>query len=184
MDLKRENANIDADTAMGTMLEYGSEGAKAFYDANVIPPEVSKAHREGAIHIHDEDFYALTETSCQIDPITLFHGGFSTGHGYLREPNDIRSYTALACIAIQANQNEMHESQGIPNFDYAMAPGIDKTYRKLYFKSAGPVLAGACIRLSASEQADEMTAAVKEDVGKDVSLGTARRMVKSLLVTW
>ena len=132
---EQEYRGINEDTAMGTMLEYGSEGAKAFYDRNVIPPEISQAHREGAIHIHDKDFYALTETSCQIDPITLFHGGFSTGHGYLREPNDIRSYTALACIAIQANQNEMHESQGIPNFDYAMAPGIDKTYRKAYFSS-------------------------------------------------
>ena len=132
---EQEYRGINEDTAMGTMLEYGSEGAKAFYDRNVIPPEISQAHREGAIHIHDKDFYALTETSCQIDPITLFHEGFSTGHGYLREPNDIRSYTALACIAIQANQNEMHESQGIPNFDYAMAPGIDKTYRKAYFSS-------------------------------------------------
>ena len=27
-DMKRENANIDADTAMGTMLKYGSESAK------------------------------------------------------------------------------------------------------------------------------------------------------------
>ena len=31
-DIKRENANIDGDTAMGTMLKYGSEGAKAFYE--------------------------------------------------------------------------------------------------------------------------------------------------------
>ncbi len=92
---EQEYRGINEDTAMGTMLEYGSEGAKAFYDRNVIPPEISQAHREGAIHIHDKDFYALTETSCQIDPITLFHEGFSTGHGYLREPNDIRSYTAL-----------------------------------------------------------------------------------------
>ncbi|MBQ7793001.1 MAG: anaerobic ribonucleoside triphosphate reductase, partial [Clostridia bacterium] len=29
-DLQRENANVNADTAMGTMLKYGSEGAKQF----------------------------------------------------------------------------------------------------------------------------------------------------------
>ncbi len=40
-------------------------------------------------HRHDMDFYALTETCCQIDLIKLFDGGFSTGHGFLREPNDI-----------------------------------------------------------------------------------------------
>ena len=120
-DLKRENANINADTAMGTMLKYGSEGAKSFYDKYVIPPEIAKAHADGDIHIHDKDFYTLTETCCQIDLIKLFDGGFSTGHGYLREPKDIRSYAALACIAIQANQNEMHGGQSVPNFDYAMA---------------------------------------------------------------
>ena len=76
----------------------------------------------------------LTETCCQIDLLKLFKDGFSTGHGYLREPNDIRSYAALGCIAIQANQNEMHGGQAIPNFDYSMAPGVRKTFRKLYFK--------------------------------------------------
>ena len=30
-DMKRDNANIDGDTAMGVMLKYGSEGAKQFY---------------------------------------------------------------------------------------------------------------------------------------------------------
>ena len=134
-DLKRENANINADTAMGTMLKYGSEGAKSFYDKYVIPPHIAKANANGDIHIHDKDFYTLTETCCQIDLIKLFHNGFSTGHGYLREPKDIRSYAALACIAIQANQNEMHGGQSVPNFDYAMAQGVDKTHSKEYFKA-------------------------------------------------
>jgi len=102
-DIKRENANIDGDTAMGTMLKYGSEGAKQFYEMFVLHPDHAKAHREGDIHIHDLDFLTLTTTCCQIDLKKLFKGGFSTGHGFLREPNDIRSYAALACIAIQSN---------------------------------------------------------------------------------
>ena len=178
---EQEYRGINEDTAMGTMLEYGSEGAKAFYDRNVIPPEISQAHREGAIHIHDKDFYALTETSCQIDPITLFHGGFSTGHGYLREPNDIRSYTALACIAIQANQNEMHESQGIPNFDYAMAPGIDKTYRKAYFSSLRQywqILLGF-----SHDDAMALAEEVKEQLGTDLAL-TRTDAFGEALIQW
>lgn len=131
-DLKRENANIDGDTAMGTMLKYGSEGAKYFIDNYVLPKDISAAHLNGDIHIHDKDFYLLTETCCQIDLIPLFKNGFSTGHGYLREPNSIESYSALACIAVQANQNEMHGGQSLPNFDYAMAPGVKKTFRKEY----------------------------------------------------
>ncbi|NLJ78026.1 MAG: anaerobic ribonucleoside triphosphate reductase [Tissierellia bacterium] len=132
VDIKRENANIDGDTAMGTMLKYGSEGAKRFYDLFVLNPAHSKAHKDGDMHIHDLDFLTLTTTCCQIDIVELFKGGFSTGHGYLREPNDIRSYAALACIAIQSNQNDQHGGQSIPNFDYGMAPGVRKTYRKLY----------------------------------------------------
>ena len=131
-DIKRENANIDGDTAMGTMLKYGSEGAKQFYDMFILDPRHSKAHREGDIHIHDLDFLTLTTTCCQIDLLKLFHDGFSTGHGFLREPNDIRSYAALACIAIQSNQNDQHGGQSVPNFDYSMAPGVKKTYGKAY----------------------------------------------------
>lgn len=133
-DIKRENANIDADTAMGTMLKYGSEGSKYYIDNYILPKDIAAAHIDGDIHIHDKDFYMLTETCCQIDLLHLFANGFSTGHGYLREPNDIRSYAALACIAIQANQNEMHGGQSVPNFDYSMAPGVAKTFRKQYFE--------------------------------------------------
>ena len=131
-DMKRSNANIDGDTPMGTMLQYGSEAAKDYYDKYLLTPEQSRAHREGWIHIHDFDFYALTTTCCQIDLLKLFKGGFSTGHGFLREPNDIQSYSALACIAIQSNQNDQHGGQSIVNFDYGLAPGVAKTYKKQY----------------------------------------------------
>ena len=134
-DVKRENANIDGDTAMGTMLKYGSESAKQFYEMYVLNPKHAKAHREGDIHIHDLDFLTLTTTCCQIDIIKLFKDGFSTGHGFLREPNYIQIYSALACIAIQSNQNDQHGGQSIPNFDYGMAIGVAKTYSKLYTKN-------------------------------------------------
>ena len=129
-DLKRENANIDGDTAMGMMLRYGSESSKQFYEMYILNPKHSLAHKNGDIHIHDLDFLSLTTTCCQIDIKTLFKGGFGTGHGFLREPNDIRSYSALACIAIQANQNDQHGGQSIPNFEYGLAPGVAKTFIK------------------------------------------------------
>ncbi len=131
-DLKRENANIDGDTAMGTMLKYGSVGAKEFYEMYVLDPVHAKAHSEGDIHIHDMDFYTLTTTCTQIDLTKLFNKGFSTGHGHLRTPNDIASYAALACIAIQSNQNDQHGGQSIPKFDYDMAAGVAKTFKHRY----------------------------------------------------
>ncbi len=131
-DLKRENANIDGDTAMGTMLKYGSVGAKEFYEMYVLDPVHAKAHSEGDIHIHDMDFYTLTTTCTQIDLTKLFNKGFSTGHGHLRTPNDIASYAALACIAIQSNQNDQHGGQSLPKFDYDMAAGVAKTFKHRY----------------------------------------------------
>ena len=159
-DIKRENANIDGDTAMGTMLKYGSEGAKAFDEMFVLNPEHAKAHRSGDIHIHDMDFLTLTTTCCQIDLTKLFHNGFSTGHGFLREPNDIMSYSALACIAIQSNQNDQHGGQSVPAFDYDMAPGVAKTYAKLYKRN----LIKACELLCDLDDAEEKISALSEQL--------------------
>ncbi|MBQ4465512.1 MAG: anaerobic ribonucleoside triphosphate reductase [Oscillospiraceae bacterium] len=157
-DIKRENANIDGDTAMGTMLKYGSVSAKEFYELYVLKPEHAAAHKNGDIHIHDLDFLTLTTTCCQIDLLKLFHGGFSTGHGHLREPNDIASYSALACIAIQSNQNDQHGGQSVPNFDYAMAEGVKKTYVSRYKLN----LSRALELLADVETPDEMAAEVIE----------------------
>lgn len=131
-DVKRSNANVDGNSAMGKMLQFGAEGAKIFAKTLLMRPEYAKAHDDGEIHVHDLDFYATgTLTCCQTDPLKLFEdGGFNTGHGHLRTPNSIGSYGALAAIILQANQNEQHGGQSIPNFDYAMAPGVNKSFRK------------------------------------------------------
>ncbi len=177
-DIKRENANIDADTAMGTMLKYGSEGSKYFINNYVLPKDIAAAHLSGDIHIHDEDFYMLTETCCQIDLIKLFKNGFCTGHGALREPNDIRSYSALACIAIQANQNEMHGGQAVPNFDYALAPGVAKTFKKAYFKALSQFFQ---IANSMSEaDADALVLTIKNNVQEEITFSNADRYGEAL----
>ena len=130
---KRENANVDGDGPMGTMLHFGSTVSREFAKAYLMDNKYARAHDEGAIHIHDLDFWAMGTTTCtQIDLDKLFKSGFSTGHGFLRTPNDIMSYTALAAIAVQANQNEQHGGQSIPAFDYYMAPGVLKTFKKQF----------------------------------------------------
>lgn len=134
-NLKRDNGNIDGDTAMGTMLQIGSNVSKNYYPVHMMSKDIATAYFDGYIHIHDLDFYALTLTCCQIDCLKLFKDGFNTGHGYLREPNSIGSYTTLAAIAIQSDQNDCHGGQSIPNFDYSMAPGIYKTFKKCLSKN-------------------------------------------------
>lgn len=164
-DIKRENANIDGDTAMGTMLKYGSVSAKEYYEMYVLNPKHAKAHREGDIHIHDLDFYTLTTTCAQIDLKKLFTNGFSTGHGYLREPNDISSYSALACIAIQSNQNDQHGGQSIPTFDYAMADGVKKTYASRYTQNVARALSLMCGVDNEQKIADSIRKEIKEKYG-------------------
>ncbi len=165
-DIKRENANIDGDTAMGSMLKFGSEGAKQFYDMFVLNPDHARAHREGDIHIHDLDFLTLTTTCCQIDLLTLFDGGFSTGHGTLREPNDISSYAALCCIAIQSNQNDQHGGQSIVNYDYGMAPGVRKTFARVYRQN----LSRALTLMADIEDPDAALKQIQADIKEETGL--------------
>ena len=139
-DSRRENANVDANSAMGTMLKFGSESAKRFNMLRVLKPEHAKAHSAGDIHIHDLDFLTLTMTCCQISLRDLFHDGFSTGHGVLRTPRGIASYSALACIAIQSNQNDQHGGQSVPNFDYDMADGVRLTFAAAYRRNLAKAL--------------------------------------------
>ena len=130
-DAKRENANIDGNSPMGTMLQYGATVSKEFAKAYLMKKEYATLHDEGAIHIHDMDFLAMgTTTCCQIDLARLFKNGFDTGHGYVRPPQDISTYASLAAIIVQANQNDQHGGQSIPALDYYMAPGVLKTFKR------------------------------------------------------
>ena len=140
-DAKRENANVDGDTSMGTMLQYGSTISKEFAKSYLMKKKFAEAHDNGDIHIHDMDFLPMGTTTCtQIDLAKLFKNGFSTGHGHLREPNDIMSYSALAAIAIQSNQNDQHGGQAVPAFDFFLAPGVLKTFKKQFKQTLYDVL--------------------------------------------
>lgn len=134
-DLKRDNANINGDSPMGAMLQYGANSAKEYNLEYLVRPEIAELHRSGWLHIHDLDFYAWTTTCTQIELRKLFKNGFNTGHGHLRAPKSIGSYAALAAIAIQSNQNDQHGGQSVVDFDYAMAEGVRYTYQK-YLKEA------------------------------------------------
>ncbi len=180
-DMKRDNANIDGNTAMGSMLQIGAAGAKAYNEIYLLRPEHAQAYRDGDIHIHDFDFYSLTTTCCQIDILKLFHGGFSTGHGYLREPQSIASYAALAAIAIQSNQNDQHGGQSIPNFDYAMAEGVAKSYRKAYVRM---LVEGVEDRLDREDVEDDVKAAVagaEEVTGEHARLENSEAFDKAVV---
>src|SRR5690554_3622696 len=150
-DLKRENANINSDTPMGAMLKYGSEGAKEFNKTFVLNPKHTKAHEAGEIHIHDLDFLTMTMTCCQIDLTKLFTNGFQTGHGSVREPQDIKTYAALACIAIQSNQNDQHGGQSVAKFDYDLSQGVLKTYKRTFKKNLKDILLFEEIELNVDE---------------------------------
>ena len=169
-DLKRDNANIDGNTAMGSMLQIGSAGAKAYNEMYLLRKEHAKAFRDGYIYIHDFDFYSLTTTCTQIDILRLFHGGFSTGHGYLREPMSIQSYAALAAIAIQSNQNDQHGGQSIPNFDYGMAEGIAKSYHRTYLHALTDIVEDMADLEDAAAECEAAVAAAERETAETASL--------------
>ena len=173
---------IDGNSAMGKMLQFGAEGSKVFAKSLLLRPDIAAAHDNGDIHIHDLDFYATgTLTCCQSDPFVLFeNGGFNTGHGHLRTPKSIGSYAALAAILLQANQNEQHGGQSIPNFDYAMAPGVNKSFRKAlkrnlekFSKFAGKKYAV----LEPGEKADKGVTTLKLD--EQIEFGDDEKLIKA-----
>lgn len=142
-DLKRDNANINGDSPMGAMLQYGANTAKEYNLTYLVKPAIADLHRSAWIHIHDLDFYVWTTTCTQIELHKLFKNGFNTGHGHLRQPKSIGSYAALAAIAIQSNQNDQHGGQSVVDFDYAMAEGVRYTYQK-YLKEARKIANDIC----------------------------------------
>lgn len=167
-DIKRENANIDGNTAMGTMLQYGSAVSKEFCMSQLMNPSHAALHEHGDIHIHDMDFMNMgTLTCCQIDLDKLFHGGFSTGHGHLREPKDITSYAALAAIAIQSNQNDQHGGQSIPAFDFYLAKGVACTFRKEYMNNLNRALE---LFINMDANVEEHFKAVEDATGKTAAI--------------
>ena len=47
---------MNGDTAMGTMLQYGSTISKEFAKSYLLKNKFVEAHEDGEIHIHDLDF--------------------------------------------------------------------------------------------------------------------------------
>lgn len=128
LDLKRENANIDANTSMGTMLKIGTEASKDYNLKYLIKPKFAMQHENGDFHIHDLDFYSITMNCLFIPLAKLLKSGFNTGHGTVREPQSIHTAANLACIVLQSNQNEMFGGQAFPTFDYDLAPYVAKSF--------------------------------------------------------
>ena len=180
-NILRENANVDGNTAMGTMLKFGSEAAKSYTLLKQLRPDIAAAHENGDIHIHDLDFYSTRTTTCsQIDLDHLFENGFNTGHGYLRKPNSIMSYSALTCIAIQANQNEQHGGQSIPNFDKMLANGVKCTFKKQLQKTLSVMLSIVNSAKSAKEILDEVASAMSIDLSNADKIAAKINEITSL----
>ena len=117
----RSNANV-LNGPMAKMLQIGGDATKAFALDRIIPYEFSQAHKNGDIYIHDLDFYLLTINCLQIPVAKMFKEGFNAGHGFVRPPKRIESAAALACIILQASQNDFYGGQSIPAFDALLAP--------------------------------------------------------------
>ncbi len=132
-DVNNENANMSAHTPAGQMMTFASETTKEYTHHYLLAPQYSQAHRSGAIHIHDLDYYPSKTTTClQYDLDDLFTRGFKTKNGSIRTPQSVHSYATLATIIFQTNQNEQHGGQAIPAFDFFMAPGVLKTFHKQF----------------------------------------------------
>ena len=130
-DINLSNANMSSHTPAGQMMTFASEVTKDYTYKYLLPKRFAEAHQLGDIHIHDLDYYPTKTTTCiQYDMDDLFERGFRTKNGSIRTPQSIQSYATLATIIFQTNQNEQHGGQAIPAFDFFMAKGVSKSFRK------------------------------------------------------
>lgn len=164
-----EEAN-ETCTAMGTMLSYGQTISNEFSKAYLIKRKFVDLHESGELYIHDLEYYPMgTSTTCHIDLDKLFKDGFSTGYGFLREPNNIMTYSILSAIAIQANQNDQHGGQSIPQLDYYFAPGVVKTFKKEFKQTVYDFLDysdfGIFAAVNGMEREIEKITTIKFDIG-------------------
>ena len=130
-DINLSNANMSSHTPAGQMMTFASEITKDYALKYLVGVRHGRAHRDGDIHIHDLDYYPTKTTTCiQYDLGDIYERGFSTKNGSVRTPQSIQSYATLATIVFQTNQNEQHGGQAIPAFDFFMAKGVAKSFRK------------------------------------------------------
>ena len=129
-DEKNDNANINGYTPSGRHLHISEDVIKSYMKNYFFSKDVADAINAGIIYPHDLGWGTTTMTCVQIDIPKLFKGGFSTGHGYLREPSNIKTAFLQSAIAIQSNQNDMWGGQSIPQYDFALAPYVLKSYKK------------------------------------------------------
>ncbi len=130
-DVNLSNANMSSHTPAGQMMTFASEVTKDYTYRYLLSKQYAEAHQLGDIHIHDLDYYPTKTTTCiQYDMDDLFERGFRTKNGSIRTPQSIQSYATLATIIFQTNQNEQHGGQAIPAFDFFMAKGVSKSFRK------------------------------------------------------
>ena len=130
-EVTRENANMNADTPAGMMMKFSSETTKPFVDDYLLVEEVKNAVRQGYLHIHDKDYYPTKSLTCVQHPLDkILKNGFYVGHGESRPAKRIETASILGCISLETAQNEMHGGQAIPAFDFFMAKGVAKSFRK------------------------------------------------------
>lgn len=128
-DITRENANMNADTPAGMMMKVASERTKEYTDDYLLSDEARHLVDANILHIHDKDYYPTKSLTCLQHPINqILADGFRAGHGESRAAKRIETASILACISMEAVQNEMHGGQAIPAFDFYLAPYVRKTY--------------------------------------------------------
>ena len=142
LDSKNGNADeYDFESINNRLIEYGEIVSEKFATAYIMKKKFSELHENGDIYIKNIKYYPFgTTENCQINLEKLFQNGFSTKRCSMRVPQSIVSYSMLALVAITNNQKDQFGEQSIPSFDYYMAPGVLKTFKKEFKQTIYDIL--------------------------------------------
>ena len=129
-NILRDNANESGGTPAGMYGKIASEVNKMFNLLDVVNRKYAEEHTNGYMHIHDLNQYDLT-FNCLFAPVgKLLKSGFDSGTGFQRPAQSIQSATALTAVILQLQSNQQFGGIACDNFDFEMAPFVDRSFLK------------------------------------------------------
>lgn len=115
------------------MKKLGLELAKHYALTNIVKRKFVEEHECGQIYIHDLEYIASGMTAfTQIDLRKIYKEGFKYENGIVRPANNILSYANICCNVMYLTSKEQYLGESIPAFDYFLAEGVLKTFKKQF----------------------------------------------------
>ncbi|WCE31255.1 anaerobic ribonucleoside-triphosphate reductase [Vibrio sp. SCSIO 43137] len=131
-ELMHSNANKASERIPTQRDMVAGEVSKHLALTQILPKNISEAHRSGDIHYHDLDYAPLFAMfNCMlIDVKGMLERGFSMGGAEIETPKSISTATAITAQIIAQVASHIYGGNTVNRIDEVLAPYVRKSYDK------------------------------------------------------